>query len=866
MILVFLLTESCEIKYTINKWIWRNNMFKKGKRLAALCTIIFVVLSMCMPCLADETQKTIRVGSFEDTFNYVDEHGVRRGYGYELMQALAGYTGWKFEYVKCDWSNCFDKLENGEIDIMGDIAYTDDRAKEMLFSEETMGEEKYVLYADLTNTDILSSDYKSLNGKRIGVVKGAKPEYMLTEWENKHGIHTEHVNVGNNEDVKKKLANDEIDCFVSLEESIWSERGISSVTTIGKSDIYFAINKERSDIKQELDYAMRQLDSDSPFFKDDLYKKYFTLNYTQFLTGNEESWLEEHGGIRIGFLDNDPVVFSMDKKSGEIRGTLSEYISYAKDCLGNHTLKFDIEAFDDYDKMIETLQNNEIDVIYYASRNSNVAEKKGYALSNTAWTYNLIAVTNKEDFNENDAYVVAVPKNKVALKQHIAYNYPHWKLVDCDSIEDGTNMVDDGKVDCFIMGSSQVLSFDGKKNFKIIPLTKTMEACFAVKDGQTTLLSILNKTIKAMPSDMLTSAIAMYDSTAYKTTFYSFLKDHLVVVLLLGFSIIIVILLLLQKARRAEASAKVALKSAEDASLAKTQFLHNVSHDIRTPMNAILGYSELMKNELKDNDLPRVFEHLNKLQKAGNILLSIINNVLDMARIEIDSNDEIGQLKAQINDLYETLLDSISNLELKNKEILRLEKIKYDFFKGASHELKTPLASLKIILENMKYNVGKYKNRDVYIDDCIDLVDHLTKSIQQILSVYSIENLKDDEEIVCIKNELSRVLQKYDVLIHQKGLRIQNDVKDETMYIGKTALNIILSNLISNAINYTHEKGVIQIGIEQDYFYIQNKQDPTQPKGNGLGLYIVRNLLDNYKMKYEVIEGEDFIFKIQFKQ
>lgn len=250
-----------------------------------------------------------------------------------------------------------------------------------------------------------------------------------------------------------------------------------------------------------------------------------------------------------------------------------------------------------------------------------------------------------------------------------------------------------------------------------------------------------------------------------------------------------------------------------------------------------------------------------------------IKNVTDQmmaldkkARLEIDSNDEIGQLKAQINDLYETLLDSISNLEFKNKEILRLEKIKYDFFKGASHELKTPLASLKIILENMKYNVGKYKNRDVYIDDCIDLVDHLTKSIQQILSVYSIENLKDDEEIVCIKNELSRVLQKYDVLIHQKELRIQNDVKDETMYIGKTALNIILSNLISNAINYTYENGMIQIGIEQDYFYIQNKQDPTQPKGNGLGLYIVRNLLDNYKMKYEVIEGEDFIFKIQFKQ
>ena len=192
-------------------------------------------------------------------------------------QALAGYTGWKFEYVKCDWSNCFDKLENGEIDIMGDISYTDERAQRMLFSDEAMGEEKYILYADLSNLDIGTYDFKFMDGKRIGVLMGTEPEIMLTEWENKNGIHTEHVNVNNDNDVEKKLANHEIDAFVSLEESIWSEQGISSVTTIGKSGIYFAINKERSDIKTELDYAMRQLDQDSPFFKADLYKKYFTL-------------------------------------------------------------------------------------------------------------------------------------------------------------------------------------------------------------------------------------------------------------------------------------------------------------------------------------------------------------------------------------------------------------------------------------------------------------------------------------------------------------------------------------------------------------------------------------------------------------
>lgn len=685
------------------------------KRFGAICISIFILFTLCMPCLADEAEKTIRVGSFEDTFNYVDEHGVRRGYGYELMQALAGYTGWKFEYVKCDWSNCFEKLENGEIDIMGDISYTDERAEKMLFSEDSMGDERYILYADLSDTDIVSSDFKSLDGKRVGVLMGTEPENMLTEWENKYGIHTEHVNVVGNSDVKKKLANNEIDGFVSLEESIWSEQGISSVTTIGKSNIYFAINKERSDIKKELDYAMHQLDQNSPFFKSDLYKKYFTLDYTQFLTGSEKSYLEKYGSLHIGFLDKDPAIFSMDQTSGELSGTLSEYISYARDCLGNHTLDFDIEAFDDYDKMMNALQKNQIDVIYYVSRNPNMAEDKGYALTNTAWTYGLMAVTDKENFNEDDSYRVAVPKDKEILKEHLEYSYPQWKLVDCETIEDASNMVVQGKADCFIMGTSQALLYDNDKNLKSIPLTKTVEACFAVKEGDATLLSILNKTIKAMPSDMLTSAIAIYDSTVSKMSFYGFLKDNLAVVLSIGLSIIIIILMLLQKAKIAESNAKmasentqqlndklgIALKKAEDASLAKTQFLHNMSHDIRTPMNAILGYAHLMEDELKEKDLPKVSDYLNKLQKSGSILLSIINNVLDMARIE-SGHMEVDENYADIFEVRQRLFEIFED-EAKKKNI----HLQYNIHLEHNHVL-TDVTKVEEIFVNILSNALKY--------------------------------------------------------------------------------------------------------------------------------------------------------------
>ena len=702
------------------------------KKLTVICAAIFVFWGMWMMltvhCRAAETnhdetqtneQKIIRVGSFEDTFDYVDKNGVRRGYGYELMQALAGYTGWKFEYVKCDWSNCFDKLENGEIDIMGDISYTDERAQKMLFSDEPMGEEKYMLYADLSNRDSGTSDFKSLDGKRVGVLLGTEPESMLTEWENKNGIHTEHVNVYNNDDVEKKLANHEIDAFVSLEESIWSEQGISSVANIGKSGIYFAINKDRSDIKTELDRAMRQLDQDSPFFKADLYKKYFTLDYNQILTGEEKFWLKEHGAIRIGFLSTDPAVFSMDEETEQLTGTLAEYVSYAKECLGNQTLEFVLREYDNYDELIQALQDREIDVIFYAGRNPYLAEEKGYALTNTAWTYSLMAVTDEKNFDENEVYTVAVPKEKEALKQHIAFSYPQWKLVDCDSLDDAADMVTNGKADCFLMGASQALIYDNSQNFKSIPLTKTMEACFAVRTGEGSLLSILNKTLKAMPSDMLTSALAIYDSTADKVTFSDFVKDNMLAFFIsagvLVLTIIGIILILLQKARKAESVAKlaandtqklndkleIALQKAETASLAKTRFLNNMSHDIRTPMNAILGYAQLMEDELKGKELPEASEHLEKLQQSGRILLSIINNVLDMARIE-SGRMEIDENYAQIEDIWQNLFELFED-EAKKKNIVFHYKVDVEH-----KHILTDVTKIEEIFVNIMSNAMKY--------------------------------------------------------------------------------------------------------------------------------------------------------------
>ena len=568
------------------------------KSVCAMLSLLLLLSAVLPVKAAAETApaKVVRVGSFEDTFNYVNERGARKGYGYELLQTLSGYTGWQFEYVTCDWSDCFEKLKNGEIDIMGDISYTEDRAEEMLFSDEPMGEEKYYLYADFSRTDISASNFKTLNGKKIGVLMGTEPEVMLTEWEEKHGIKTEHVNISNNEDVKQKLANHEIDCFVSLEEAFWAELGISTMTRVGESSIYYAINKDRPDIKEELDYAMSVLDEADPFYTADLYKRYFSLDYTPILTGEEKAWLRKHGAIRMGFLTSDGGVSNYDPATGKLTGAITDYIQFAADCLGNQELEFQLVGYDSKEAELDALKSGEIDMIFHFDQNPNLAEEYHFARTNTTWTSNLMAVTNKQHFNENNVNRIAVPQNKLSLKKYLAFYYPQWEIVDCDTQEDA-----------------------------------------------------------AKPINLLAGSIAMYQSSARKVTLSEFIKDNFFMVLLISSIAVAVVLLtilkLLQKARKAEAAAKkaandtqelnaklqVAVENAESANRAKSTFLFNMSHDIRTPMNAIIGYADLASRHL--DDPAKLEKYMENIQVCGQNLLMLLNNVLDLARIENDKTE-----------------------------------------------------------------------------------------------------------------------------------------------------------------------------------------------------------------------------------
>ena len=645
--------------------------------------------------------KTVRVGWYEDSYHITDRNGDRSGYGYEYEQAVSAYTGWDYDYVTGNWEELLKKLQDGEIDLMGALSYTDERAKTMLFSDLPMGEEKYYLYADLANSDISASDITSLNGQSIAMMENSVQTTQFSDWEKKYNVKTTHVFVNSMDQAKEMFAKHEIQGVISTETSIWVSTGLSAVFTTGGSEIYYGINKNRPDLKEKLDSAMRAMENDKPFYSDDLYKQYIATQSVATLSSDEQEWLKQHGAIRVGYLENDPGFSVVDPKSGKLMGVVNDYIEYASNCF-EQPLDFDLVGLDSQEALIQAVRDNKIDMIFHVNQNPYYAEENGLALSNTVLSMPFAAVTAQAAFDESAENTVAIAKENSKYKWYVTYNYPNWNIKEYNSIKDAEQAVRNGKADCFIVRPGQAMDYVNDKKMHSVFLTKTANTSFAVDKGNTILMSILNKTLKSIQTSKLTGAVSMYEDSLKKVTFTDFVKDNFLTVILLLTAVMLLILgmfyYLLKKARVAEEIAKEAKEQAERANAAKSTFLFNMSHDIRTPMNALLGYNQMMKKELTD---PKLLHYQRAIEQSGNLLLSIINNVLDMARIE-SGRSELDESYAQVGKILEEI-KSVFEPQAGKKEI----RLIFETHVEHRHIL-CDITKMKQILVNLISNAVKY--------------------------------------------------------------------------------------------------------------------------------------------------------------
>ena len=704
----------CQIRVNLRRW---------ACLLAALACLLAL---LPLPAhAAGAASKVVRVGWYEDAYNITGKNGERSGYAYEYEQSVAAYTGWTYEYVKAGWSDLLQMMKSGEIDLMAGVSYTEDRAQDMLFSELPMGREIYYLYADLTHTDISASDLRTLNGKRIALLKTSVQAAQFYQWEEDHGLHLQYVWSNSFEQGKQQAQGREIDCVISTETPAWVEYGMSAIAQTGGSDIYFAISRTRQDLKEELDHAMRKMEFDKPFYADELYQRYLSASYTPVLSSEEQDWVTQHGDIRIGFLTSDAGISTYVPESGQLVGVINDYITFASDSISNQKLDFSLVGYDSMEEEIQALKDGQIDLIFHFAQNPYVAEENNFVLSNTVLTLNMAAVTAQNSFNENHANTVALLKDDLLLKWYVSYYYPDWNIVEYNSLKDAEAAMRSGENDCLLAESGEVAKYREDKRLHSVFLTQDGNVSFAVARGDVTLMSILNKTLRTIPASMLTGALPMYEASLEKVTVTDFVKDNFLVVsvMLITFfgMILAVILVSLRRSRIAEANAKeaarqarklnqklqesqrelrAALQQAESASSAKTTFLSNVSHDIRTPMNAIVGLASLMENDLQNPG--KLQGYIDKLKTASWHLLNLINEILDMSKIESG--------KATLNIQPFRMAEQIAQVDsvIRQQAVLRDQQFTVQVHDLLHENVEGDATRLRQVLLNILPNAVKY--------------------------------------------------------------------------------------------------------------------------------------------------------------
>ena len=663
-----------------------------------LCLVLYITVLPFSVSAAEAKNQTVRVGWYEGTYDTTGPDGKKRGYSYEYQQAVAAHTGWKYEYVEGSWAELMNMLKSGEIDLMGGISYAEERSASMLFSELPMGEDKYYLYINPSDTDISASDLTTLNEKRIGVMPDTLSARRFYEWETSHGVDTQQVDITSTDDARQKLQNQEIDGFVHNESPQWEKDNISPALLIGSSYNYFAVSKKRPDLKEELDQVMQKIERENPFYTDDLYKRYLSANSLETLTDEEQNWLEQHGAVRIGYLKNDVGISLVDTESEKPVGIINDYISLASGCLGEKNIEFQLTGFDSQEEELQALKDNRIDMIFHMNQNPYEAEQNDVILSNTVFEINVAVLTGVKTFDENKENTVAVSRNNLLGKWYISFNYPFWKIKEYDSSDEVEKAVHSGEADCFVVKAGQLLKTMADSKMRRIFLTKSGASCFAVARDNTTLMNILNKTIQTLPDSRLSSQFCVYENAPGKVTLAEYIKDNLWVVSIWFVSVVLIIVwiivYLLIQARKAKIQA-------EKANAAKSEFLFNMSHDIRTPMNALLGYNELIKRELTD---PKLLDYQEKMEQSGNLLLSIINNVLDMARIE-SGKVELDEDYVKIRDIYQGIY-KIFQAEAEKKCIhLKMEyDVKHEHV--ICDETKNKEIFLNLISNAVKYTAS----------------------------------------------------------------------------------------------------------------------------------------------------------------
>ena len=525
----------------------------KKRAMLSLCLLLALMFALFPSAQASKPEeKIVRVGWYESAFHRTDQFGRRSGYGYEYQQRIAIYTGWKYEYVEGSWSQLLEKLIAGEIDLLSDVSYTPERAEKILYSTEAMGSEDYHAFIAPTNTEIRPDDFSTFNDKRVGVNKNSIQEKLFIEWAKKHDVRAEIIELSvRTPEMLEMLANGKIDMLVTL-DTYGNSADIIPVCKVGSAMSYFGINKNRPDIKRELDVAMNRIFEDNRDFNQQLTAKFNKASaVNSFLTAEEKDWLSDHGVIRVGYRESFLPYCGLDERTGDLTGTLADYLSFAETCEKNAKLSFETRAYETTEDAMGALSRGEIDCVFPVNLSAYDAETNGAIITDPLVTSEMFAIMREADHrgvSPDQVMTVAVlkghPNHETFLKDYV----PNWEFKYYDTTPECFSAVASGDADCTLVSNyrfNRVSKLCAEHKLAALATGQSVELGFAMPRENDCLYSILNKVNRLMPDTLINTSLTNHGFQDERVTFMEYLEDNLVYVIAVTAVIVSVILLLL---------------------------------------------------------------------------------------------------------------------------------------------------------------------------------------------------------------------------------------------------------------------------------------------------------------------------------
>ena len=631
------------------------------------CMILFMLLFSIMPLCAKaapDVSCVVRVGWYNaDHFQEGGGTAQKSGYSYEYLQSISNYTGWEYEYVSGGWSELYDAFLKGDIDLLAGVSYTEERSTLMNYPGHEMGFESYYIYKKAGNDAIIGSDLSTLAGKRVGTVKNNLMTKFFEAWLKESGAACEEVLFDDFQTRDEAFEAGDIDAVISVNNNVPSNSGYVPVVMVGESSYYLAVTRSRTDLVSALNRALTAINESNPYFTQSLQIKYFKNTAVNAALSPEESaWVRSHSFMRVGYI-KDYIPYSGTDENGDASGIITDIFGTWKEQLGlADKIRIEYRPYVRYTDMIAALLSGEIDAAFPIYDSIWISEQQGIVQTNDL-VKSSIHLVYRGEYNEETMRVIALSELSPFQRSYIAMHYPDSEIYLAESPEECLEAVKQGKATCTFFGSGRADGLLARREYGMLnrlTLDDTIDYCIGVKKGNNVMYSLLARGISLIDKSDMTNAMYRYVEPSNEYTVSDFIQDNVgivlsVAILIIGLIVAVAVMLAinLRKAKEqrdkeleilrivteqkeelvvARDHLQEAVEQAEQASKAKTTFLSNMSHDIRTPMNAIIGYTNLAKrNGISEAE---VQEYLDKIGSSSQHLLALINDVLEMSRIE----------------------------------------------------------------------------------------------------------------------------------------------------------------------------------------------------------------------------------------